>query len=440
MKILVPLLLSGFLSACGVVYVTPQVSENASSGLQVDVVPMTVSNIAAANAQPYTPRALPAAFNQTAAVASGPRGAGAAPTQTVSEQTRPQSIQTLLPDPKPQQPYLIGVGDIVALSSAQVSSPSVDDGSAGAGTAQQRYTVQDDGAIAIANVGRVVIAGQTLEAAETELFQRFVQNQIDPAFSLEILEFKSQSVNVGGAVNAPSVLAIQFVPLYLADALTRAGGANASAPEFTTVRLYRDGTLYQVPLDRLRAQRVQLEDGDSIFVDAEYDYARAQAFFEEQIALASFQQDRQQQALEALRTEVLLRRTELQDARAVFQEKLELGAVARDYVYLMGELEEQGRYPLPFDQRAVLADAIASNGGIPNETGNASQIYVLRAGADEASVNAWQLNGRNAANLILATRFELRPNDIVFVAEQPITRWDRVVDQLVPSLFSASID
>ncbi|MGZ2256673.1 polysaccharide biosynthesis/export family protein [Roseobacter sp. A03A-229] len=438
MRFLVPLALSGVLSACGVVYVTPQVSQTSQSGLQVEVVPMTVSNIAAANAQPYTPRALPAVFNTRAGVGAAPAGGGATPTQTLSEQVRPENIQTLLPDPQPQQPYLIGVGDIVALSSPQLSSPSVDDGAAQA--SQQRYTVQDDGAIAIANVGRVVIAGQTLEAAETELFQRFVENQIDPAFSLEILEFKSQSVNVGGAVETPSVLPIQFVPLYLDDALTLAGGANASAPEFTTVRLYREGTLFQVPLNDVRDQRVQLQDGDSIFVDAEYDFERAQAFFEEQIAIANLQQDRQQQALDRLRTEVLLRQAELRDARAAFQEQLELGAVDRDYVYLMGELEEQGRYPLPFAQQAVLADAIAENGGIPNETGNASQIYVLRTAADDTQVNAWRLDGRNAANLVLATRFELRPNDIVFVAEQPITRWDRVVDQLIPSLFSASID
>ncbi|MCV3273952.1 polysaccharide biosynthesis/export family protein [Roseobacter sinensis] len=438
MKFLAPLICTGFLTACGVAYVTPQVSERSVAGLEVDVVPMTVSSVTAANAAPYTPRPLPAVYSQSISAGSTPTGAGAPPAQPVSEQLRPDSIPTLLPDPQPQRPYLIGVGDIVALSSPQLSSPSVDDDGA-AGT-QQRYTVQDDGAIAIANVGRVVIAGQTLEAAETELFQRFVENQIDPAFSLEILEFNSQRVNVGGAVNTPSVLPIQFVPLYLDDALTLAGGANASEPQFTTVRLYRDGTLYQVALDEVRTQRVQLQDGDSIFVDAAYDYTRAQAFFEEQIALAEVQRGRRQAALDQLRTELLLRRTQQQEARAVFQEKLELGAVDRDYVYLMGELDEQSRFALPFGQRAVLADAISSTGGIPNETGNASQIYVLRAGEDAASVNAWRLDGRNAANLILATRFELRPDDIVFVSEQPITRWSRFLDQLFPSLLSASVD
>ena len=48
--------------------------------------------------------------------------------------------------------------------------------------------------------GRVRLAGLTIEEAEAELFQSLVENQIDPAFSLEIAEFNSQHVNVGGAV------------------------------------------------------------------------------------------------------------------------------------------------------------------------------------------------------------------------------------------------
>jgi polysaccharide export outer membrane protein len=31
----------------------------------------------------------------------------------------------------------------------------------------------------------------------------------------------------------------------------------------------------------------------------------------------------------------------------------------------------------------------------------------------------------------------MRSNDIVFIAEQPVTRWNRVVQQIVPSLITA---
>jgi len=38
--------------------------------------------------------------------------------------------------------------------------------------------------------------------------------------------------------------------------------------------------------------------------------------------------------------------------------------------------------------------------------------------------------------MTLATRMQMRPNDIVFVEEQPITKWNRVVQQVVPSLLT----
>ena len=69
-----------------------------------------------------------------------------------------------------------------------------------ASNARQGYTVQDDGAIAIPNVGRVQVSGMTLEEAENRLFQRLVENQIDPTFSLEVAEFNSKKVSIGGVV------------------------------------------------------------------------------------------------------------------------------------------------------------------------------------------------------------------------------------------------
>ncbi|CAM5456670.1 polysaccharide biosynthesis/export family protein [Frigidibacter albus] len=128
------------------------------------------------------------------------------------------------------------------------------------------------------------------------------------------------------------------------------------------------------------------------------------------------------------------------EARTNFGTRLDLDSVDRDYVYLTGEVTKQGRYPLPFDRKAVLADAIyGQGGGMPNEKANARNIYVLRGSADPrefGAVTAWQLDARNAANLLLATRFELRPNDVVFISEQPVTRWSRVINQITPSIIN----
>ena len=45
-----------------------------------------------------------------------------------------------------------------------------------------------------------------------------------------------------------------------------------------------------------------------------------------------------------------------------------------------------------------------------------------------------------ATALLMATRFELRPDDVIFVAEQPVTRWNRVIDQISPSLIAVPLD
>jgi len=49
-------------------------------------------------------------------------------------------------------------------------------------------------------------------------------------------------------------------------------------------------------------------------------------------------------------------------------------------------------------------------------------------------VVAYHRHPRNAATLALASRMELRPADIVFVAEQPITTFNRIISQLVPNI------
>ena len=197
-----------------------------------------------------------------------------------------------------------------------------------------------------------------------------------------------------------------------------------------------------MPLKALPNTQIRLKDGDRIFVDTDYKLDQAQAYFEEQIKLAEFRQNSRIQALNELNTEVSLRRASLDESRSNFKSRVELDAVDRDYVYLVGEVKKQRRFPLPFGRKATVADALYSDGGALTEFANPSQIYVLRASpnpADFGAVTAWHLNARNAVNFLLATKMELRPNDIIFIAEQPVTRWGRVIKQVVPSLITASI-
>ena len=301
--------------------------------------------------------------------------------------------------------------------------------------------MQDDGAIAVPDVGRIRLAGLTLEEAEAQLFQSLVENRIDPTFSLEIAEFNSKRVSIGGAVAGPAIIPIALTPLYLDEAIALSGGIATPDVDFASIRIYRDGTLYQIPLVQYLSepelQKTRLIAGDSVFVDTEFELEKAQAFFAEQITLAQFRQQSRVQALAELTAEVDLRRAALAETRANFQSRIALDAVARDYVYLTGEVAKPGRFPLPFGRQATLADALYADGGFSTETGNPGQIYVLRSAIEDlGAVTAWHLDARSVSNLLVATRFNLLPNDIVFIAEQPVTRWNRVVQQLVPSLIT----
>ena len=134
------------------------------------------------------------------------------------------------------------------------------------------------------------------------------------------------------------------------------------------------------------------------------------------------------------------RRAALDEARANFLAQLDLDAVDRDYVYLMGEVNTPSRFVLPFGRQASLADALFSEGGFTSETGNPAQIYVLRASGPAAQqVTAWHLDAKNVVNMVVATKLQMRPNDIVFIAEQPVTRWNRVVSQIIPSLITSGV-
>lgn len=432
------------LSGCGVLYSSPNVVAGDTEVGEVRILQIDANSVAVANRSSYRPRTLPAIFARSAGLGSGARGAGAVPAPVYAPEDRPTALPTRLPPPYQPGSYKIGTGDVVLLSTPSTASTvEALTGLLAAQSRRQGYTVQDDGAITIPEVGRIRLAGLTLEEAEAQVFEALVANQIDPSFSIEIAEFNSQRVALGGAVRSPKSVPITLKPIDLAEAITAAGGITVKDRDFASIRLYRDGKLYQIPLKTYLTdpaiQKLALKDGDSIYVDTEFDLDKAEGYFTQQIQLANFRQTSRDIALRQLQTEVNLRRGELNEQRANFQARVDLDAVERDYVYIAGEVGVQNRFTLPFERKATLADALFNDTqGIPNRTGNIAEVYVLRANADGNGVDAWHLNALNAANLVLATKFELRPDDILFVAEQPVTALDRFVSQIAPSIALAS--
>ena len=437
-------------ASCSTIYRSSSVQEGVGSGAKVRVVAVNPETVLVANRAPYQPKTLPAVFGASAGSGAGasPRGIGALP-DAPSTQAGTRGLSLNPPPQVEPMPYSIGVGDVVVLSTPSTQGTAAElAGLLAAQNSRNGYTIQDDGSINIPDVGRVRLAGLSVDEAEAVLFQRLVENQLDPTFSLEIAEFNSRRVSVGGAVGKPGVLPITLTPLTLGEALAASGSVSVGDVDLSSVRLYRDGTMYQIPLQDLYSdsslQNRQLLPGDSVFVDTEYDLGRAERFFAQQIQLREATLRGRQAAISELSAQIELRRADYEERRRNFEREIQLDAVDRDYVYLSGEVRNQGRFALPFGHTASLADALFdTGGGIAKETGDVSEIYVLRASQDIrefGAVTAWHLDARNAADLVMAAQFELRPSDIVFVAENPVTRWDRVISQITPSLITTPIN
>jgi len=433
-------------SACGVTYISPTV-QSQTEGLDVRVIAITAETALLANRQPYAPRSLPGYFREVAGTGGGLRGSGALPEAPVfPDAGAPQNLELRVPPPVVSGPYLIGVGDVIRLATRGQTDPL--DPVQGASTTQdlrQEYTVRDDGAVAVPEIGAIQIAGTTIDVAEERIFQRMIESGINPTFSVEVSGFNSQRVSIGGAVGSATILPLGLTATTLNEGLTRAGGVAASDPQYAAIRLYRDGTLYQIPLETYLArddlQRLRLVSGDSVFVDTTYDLDRALSYYESQISIIALRRSDRAQALGELQSEIGLRSAALSELRGNFQARTALGAEARDYVYLAGEVSNQARWPLPYDQQSSLADVLYDNGGFSTATGNPAQIYILRASTNPAefgAVTAWHLDARNAANLTLAARIQLRPHDIIFIEEQPITRWNRAFQQFFPTLINTA--
>jgi polysaccharide export outer membrane protein len=413
------------LSACDIAYQPTFVRDDTSANIRV--VHLTPETVLEANSSPYTPQSWPNAFVSVDDLENSQNG-DKRQDPIFDPQRLSGIIEWRMPQPEPLA-YTIGVGDVLTLNmQLKESLGDVLNGLIASQNSQRGFRVQDDGAVSIPDIGRVFVGGLSLQEAESTVYQRLLAGGVDPSFSIEITEFNSQKVSISGNVKSPGILPLTFQPLYMDEAIYASGGFTISDASFIIVRLYRDDSIYQIFGPEIYNQndtnRILLKDGDTIVVDVTDEFDRILGL---------------RQEAEAKRLQELESQTEANANNASsLLSRMKYGSIPREYVYIIGEVVKQSRYTLPFEHKAVLADALLeSSGGMLSLTGNPKQIYVLRGGEDLknfAPITALHLDAKNAANFLLATRLELRPKDVVFVGTQPITNWNRMINQIIPSL------
>ena len=98
-------------------------------------------------------------------------------------------------------------------------------------------------------------------------------------------------------------------------------------------------------------------------------------------------------------------------------------------VFILGGISPQV-FKINPANRETLADVLFTNGGpLSASRAKRSETYLLRG---NNPVVAYHLDAQSPTRLIVADAMELRPNDILYVAEQPIISFNRTLATILP--------
>lgn len=249
--------------------------------------------------------------------------------------------------------------------------------------------VKADGTVFYPYAGEIQVAGKTTAEVKAMLEEKLASVIKRPQVDVRVADFKSQRVYISGALRQPGTLPITSTPLTLIDAIESLGGLADNAA-WQHIRLTRDGQTQEISLRSLYEQgawseNLLLQHGDLVHVPRN-------------------------------------------DADKIFV----LGEVNRPQGIAMSRTG------------TTLAEALASANGINENRADGRGIYVLRnTGVSRDNANQpvytatiYHLNAASAVGFMLADKFTLEPRDIVYVSPAPITRWNRFLSQLLPSIIA----
>jgi len=240
------------------------------------------------------------------------------------------------------------------------------------------YTISPDGDVTIPYVGQVMINDKTKEEA-----QAFINNVLktyyqEPETIVKIEQYNSAFVYITGAINRPLSILLSEQPLKILDALIKAGYIKDQKSYIKTALLRRGSEVFEIDLyELLNKNNTDLD--------------------------------------------IYLRKDDV----------LHVSESDTDQAYAFGEFTTSG--PISVYRDLTLTELLATK-GINKATAKTKNIYVLREDLTKfLHVDIYTINLNNPAAFIAANNFYILPNDIVFIPQTKLVKWNNVISLLTPS-------
>ena len=268
--------------------------------------------------------------------------------------------------------YRIGKGDILRIVFWGQSELMTD-----SEQGLSSLTVGSDGSFFFPYAGRIKAVARLPSEIAQELREKLSHFFPDPQVDVFISEYHSQKALISGEVGSPGAVQIVGVPITLIEAISARGGFSDRA-DLSQISLERDGQQYLLNVEAYTEQKDTSQNpillgGDVIRVSKR----------PEKIA------------------------------------------------YMLGSLVKPRTLDLS-KENINLTQALTEGGGLVNPGSDARGIFVFRGLGENVLVA--QLDVRLADAFLIGTKFILNPNDVIFVTRAPLSQWNDLISQILPSV------
>lgn len=304
----------------------------------------------------------------------------------------PHDVLSIIVWGDPLQSALFKSADANSLASAQADTSSSISANPISSAAVNGFKIDTDGSLYFPYVERIAVAGQSTTEIQKKLKQKLEPFIRNPQVTVNVAAFNSQKFELAGAIMKPGLYPISDTPLTVSQAIVTAGGVINQIPT-TTV----NANTIPRPLGNL-SQVTYIHNGQATVLNLRAFYANGDTS---------------------------------QDRVIASGDVIHVPDISQEQVHVLGEVQNPGNYPLN-NGDLNLAMLLGEAGSIALNTANPSRILVFR-GAYEKPQIFW-LDASSPDAFLLANKFALHAQDVVYVASTKLADWNRIIGQILPTI------